>query len=138
LDALAGDGDATGEPVSLRVYETEEGTPRAFYDVDEAEGVVRQVSSAAAHLEPLASALEVAVSRAEEDKRDCELRLYRIPALNFEAMWLAYEGGEQDVLVPLSAVGPLPQGEAVPFGEAVRVLREAARPLLDMGDTMGA
>lgn len=138
LDALTRERDAAGDPVSLRVYETEEGTPRAFYDVDEAEGVVRQASSAAAHLEPLQAALEVAVSRAREDEHNCELRLYRVPALNFEALWLAYEGGEQDVLVPLSAVGPLPQGEAVPFREAVRALREAARPLLDMDDTMGA
>jgi hypothetical protein len=106
--------------------------------VDEAEGVVRQISSAAAHLEPFERALDVAVSRAEEGQHDCELRLYRVPALNFEAVWLAYEDGEQDVLVPLGAVGPLPQGEALPFREAVHVLREAARPLLDMDDTMGA
>ena len=138
LDALARENDATGQPVGLRVYETEDGVPRAFFDVDEAEGTVRQVSSSATHLEPLGSALDVAMSRAQDDERDCELRLYRVPALNFEALWLSYEGGEGDLLVPLTDVGPLPRGESVPLDEAVRALQEAARPLLDMDDTMGA
>jgi hypothetical protein len=138
LDALAGEHDAMGDPVGLRVYETEDGVLQAFFDVDEAEGTVRQASSAPSHLEPLASALDVAMSRAQDDERDCELRLYRVPALNFEALWLSYEGSEKDLLVPLTDVGPLPRGESVPFEEAVRALREAARPVLDMDDTMGA
>ncbi len=61
-----------------------------------------------------------------------------LPALNFEALWLRYEGGEGDYLIPLTAVGPLPAGESVPFTAAVQALREAARPLLEMDDTMGA
>ncbi len=82
--------------------------------------------------------LETAVELAERSERECELRLYRIPALNFEALWLSYEGGEGDQLVPLTRLGPLPAGEPVPFQEAVQRLREAARPLLGMDDTMGA
>ena len=139
LDALAGDGDASGRPVGLRVYETVGGTPRAFFDVDEGQdGQIRQMSAADTHLKPFGRALEGAVQMAERSERECELRLYRVPALNFEALWLRYEGGEGDYLLPLSALGPLPPGEPVPFSEAVQTLREAARPLLDMDDTMGA
>jgi hypothetical protein len=139
LDALAGEKDATGNVVGLRIYETVDGAPQAFYDVDEAaDGAIRQMSTAARHLEPFARALEIAVGLAEQQERDAELRLYRVPALNFEALWLSYGDVQADRLVPITSVGPLPQNEPVPFVEAVRALREAARPLLQMDDTMGA
>ena len=139
LDALADEGEVTGRLVGLRVYETVDGVPRAFFDVDEGqEGQIRQMSAAETHLKPFGRALEGAVQLAERSERDCELRLYRVPALNFEALWLSYEGGEGDYLLPLTGVGPLPPGEPVPFIDAVQALREAARPLLDMDDTMGA
>lgn len=139
LDALTGDERATGQAAGLRVYETTDGVPRAFFDVDEGpEGRIRQMSTSEAHLKPFQRTLETAVELAERSERECELRLYRIPALNFEALWLSYEGGEGDQLVPLTRLGPLPAGEPVPFQEAVQRLREAARPLLGMDDTMGA
>ena len=139
LDGLSGRGAGQGAPVGVRVYETVDGVPQAFFDVDEsAEGRVRQMSSSAAHLEPYRRALDVAVERAEESDAQTELRLYRVPGLNFEALWLSHEDAKQDVLVPLSGLGPLPAGEPTPFAEAVRALREAAKPLLDMDDTMGS
>jgi hypothetical protein len=139
LDGLSGRGAGQGAPVGVRVYETVDGVPQAFFDVDEgAEGRVRQMSGSAAHLEPFRRALDIAVERAEESEVQTELRLYRVPGLNFEALWLSHEDAKQDVLVPLSGLGPLPAGEPAPFAEAVRALREAARPLLDMDDTMGS
>ena len=122
----------------MRVYETVDGVPQAYYDVDDdQQGTIRQMSASPTHLEPFARALEGAVARAEGSEESCELRLYRVPALNFEALWLSYEGGKGDQLVPLTPVGPLPTGEPVPFAEAVTALREAAKPLADMDDTMG-
>jgi hypothetical protein len=141
LDALTGrrKDAAVGTASGIRVYETLDGVPQAYFDVDGGQdGQVRTMSASPQHLEPLRAALEVAVARAEDDERECQLRQYRVPALNFEALWLSYEGGEGDVLVPLSPVGPLPRGEAVPFADAVGALREAARALGDMDDTMGA
>lgn len=140
LDALAEERDATGEAVGVRVYETAGGTPRAFYDVEEgADGRIRQMSTSAAHLEPFARALDTAVRVSEEQQQDSELRLYRVPALNFEALWLHYEDPSGDRIVPITTLGPVPAGEAVPFGEAVSALRQAARPLVQqMDDTMGA
>ena len=47
LDALADEGEVTGRLVGLRVYETVDGVPRAFFDVDEGqEGQIRQMSAA--------------------------------------------------------------------------------------------
>lgn len=139
LDALTGQKEPVGVPSVLRLYETHEGVPTAFYDIDEqGDGEVRAMSTSTSHLEPFRRALEGAVARAEESERECELRLYSVPALNFEALWLSYEGGEGDQLVPLTTVGPLPVGEPVAFGEALGALQEAARPLADMDDTMGS
>ncbi|MFZ2406762.1 MAG: hypothetical protein WAW41_16630, partial [Methylobacter sp.] len=67
-----------------------------------------------------------------------ELKLLQVPALNFEALWINYEGVTKDVLVPLLAVGQLTAYKAVSLDEAFEALREAARPLADMDDTMGA
>jgi hypothetical protein len=131
--------DAGAVATGLRVYETVDGVPQAYYDVDDdQQGTIRQMSASPTHLEPFARALEGAVAQAEGSEQSCELRLYRVPALNFEALWLSYEGGKGDQLVPLTAVGPLPTGEPVPFAEALTAVREAARPLVDMDDTMGS
>jgi hypothetical protein len=139
LDALAEEKDATGQVLGLRVYETAGGVPQAFYDVDEGEdGRIRHMSTSPQHLEPFARALDTAIRVSEEQQGDCELRLYRVPALNFEALWLHYDDSGRDRLVPITGLGPVPAGEPVPFGQAVGALREAARPLMQMDDTMGA
>ena len=139
LDALLGNQEAPAAPVSLRVYEVTQGSPRAFFDVsDDAEARVQQMSTSKNHLEPFARALEAAVPMCEQSDQECELRLFRVPALNFEAVWISYDDKASDSLVPLRAVGPLQPGKPVPFDEAMKVLREAARPLAQMDDKMGA
>jgi hypothetical protein len=64
--------------------------------------------------------------------------MLRIPALNFEALWLNYEGETKDLLVPLIPIGQLPALKGVLLDEALEALREAARPLTNMDDSMGA
>ncbi|WP_146063208.1 hypothetical protein [Nitrosospira multiformis] len=76
-----------------------------------------------------------AVGEAEEE---AELRVFRVPALNFEALWISYGDEGRDLLVPLHAVGRLVQNEPVPMRDALEALREAAWPLANMDDTMGA
>jgi hypothetical protein len=141
LDALIGRREhGEPEPIGLRVYESKSGIPTAFFDVDDSteEASVRQMSAAAAHLEPFARAFEIAVPIAEQSERDCELRLFRVPALNFEALWISHGDYEGDQLVPLTVVGRLVPGEVYSYSEAFESLREAAAPLADMDDTMGA
>jgi Papain-like cysteine protease AvrRpt2 len=139
LDSLLTEQSPSPQPVNLRVYEMSGATPRAFFDVSETDQPrVLQMSASEKHLEPFARALSEVLATIDQSDKECELRLFRVPALNFEALWVNYEGDAKDVLVPLHAVGPLPQHKAVPLYEALEVLREAARPLAQMDDTMGA
>ncbi|HKO97682.1 MAG TPA: papain-like cysteine protease family protein [Pyrinomonadaceae bacterium] len=139
LDSLLSERSPAAQPVALRVYEMVVDRPRAFFDVSETrEPRVIQMSASSQHLEPLERALGEAVSIAERNDQEAEIRLYRVPALNFEAVWINYEGEERDVLVPLRSVGRLTAHQPVPMEEALAALREAARPLAQMDDKMGA
>ena len=128
----------TPQPVNLRVYELSEGTPRAFFDVSETdEPRVLQMAATGRHLEAFGGALSEVLSKADENEHEYELRLFRVPALNFEALWLHGDDSD-DVLVPITDLGPVPQGQQVPFSEALEKLREAARLQGQMDETMGA
>ncbi len=139
LNQLLSDDAPEPEQVGLRVYETREGRPIAFFDVDESgDGSVRAASSAGIHLDAFATAVEAAKRVLPEGGDDsAESRLLRIPALNFEALWVVTGQGES-VIVPLRAVAGLEVGQTYPLDSALKELREAARPLADMDDTMGA
>jgi len=69
-----------------------------------------------------------------------EVRLLRVPALNFEGLWLTGDTSADrgDQIVPLRNVGRLYVNQPVALNEAMDALREAARPLAQMDDTMGA
>ncbi|QLY28669.1 papain-like cysteine protease family protein [Nocardia huaxiensis] len=138
LDGLLS-GEAEPAPEGLRVYESQAGRLTAYFDVAEGEDpAVRQMSAAAPYLESVSQASNIAVPLAERDERACEMRLLRVPALNFEAVWLSHDDGAGDQLVPLRTVRGLAAGETYAFAEAVDELRRAARPLADMDDMMGA
>jgi hypothetical protein len=137
LDTLLSEHPAP-EPVNLRVYELSGGTPRAFFDVSETdEPRVQQMSAAGRHLDAFQTALNEVLSKADESDREYELKLFRVPALNFEALWLDGDQGD-GTLVTLTNLGPLPQFQPVAFNEALEKLREAARTQGQMDDTMGA
>ena len=145
LESLTSESEPTRpEPIGLRVYEVADDEPRAFFDVsdDEPQPQVQQMSASKNHLEPFARGLEEALATVERSDQECELRLFRVPALNFEALWISYEGentseGEaRDYLVPLREVGTLTLYQAVPFDEAMDALREAAAPLEQLEDDM--
>ena len=73
----------------------------------------------------------------QDSDEKAETRLLRVPALNFEALWVISPDGESRVL-PIFGAGGLQPGESYPLETALERLREAARPLADMDDTMGA
>ena len=138
LDSLL-QGSQALQPVGLRVYEMQGETPQAFFDVTEDEQPrLLQMSASQNHLEPFGRGLSKALAMVEETDQEVELRLFRVPALNFEALWLHFDDQARDALVPLRGVGRLAADEAVPFDQAMEALREAARPLAQMDDTMGA
>lgn len=142
LDSLLEGREAAPEQVALRIYETVEDTPQAFYDVtEETEPRILQMSAAQPQLDRYARGLTEVLSMVGEAEHEAELRVFRVPALNFEALWVHYQAEARegtDVLVPLHAVGKLAQNKPVPIKEALEALRDAARPLANMDDTMGA
>ena len=139
LDVLLRGENVTPEAVGLRVYEMAGETPRAFFDISEDdEARLLQMSAAKVHLDAFARALAVALGQAKEDQT-YELRLFRVPALNFEALWISSDGdAAKDVLVPTRSVGRLAPYQVVALPDALAALREAARPLANMDDTIGA
>jgi Papain-like cysteine protease AvrRpt2 len=127
------------EAVSLRVFEMSGDTPSAFFDVTEGEDPrVLQMSASKVQLEQLARGLGQAVAAAGGNEQEYELRLLRVPALNFEAFWLNYGTEAKDLLVPIRAAGTLTPGKTVSLAEALEALREVARTLAEMDDLMGA
>ena len=139
LDSLLGSRQVAPEPVALRVYEVAGDTPQAFYDVtEEGESRVLQMSAAQRQLDLFSQGLTKVLEAVGEAEQEAELRVFRVPALNFEALWISYGDEGRDLLVPLHAVGRLVQNEPVPMRDALEALREAARPLANMDDTMGA
>jgi hypothetical protein len=139
LDALLAEQNPTPQPIAIRVYEVTNNTPRAFFDVSEAgEPRVLQTSASPRQLEPFTRALAHILTTLDRNDQEAELKLLRVPALNFEALWLNYEGETEDVVVPLRAVGRLTPHQPVSFRQTLDALREAAGPLAHMDDTMGA
>jgi hypothetical protein len=136
---LTAESQPQPQPIGLRVHELVDDAPRAIFDVsDDEEPHVQQMSASENYLEPFARGLAEVFATTEQSDEESELRLLRVPALNFEALWINYEGEGADLLVPLREVGRLSPYQAVPFDEAMDALREAARPLAQMDDMMGA
>ena len=102
------------------------------------------MSASETQLNLFARGLTAVLAAVGEDQQSSELRLFRVPALNFEALWISHEGRDEsrdqgkDMLIPLHTVGQLPQFRPIPLQDALGALREAARPLMNMDDTMGA
>lgn len=139
LDGLLSEQDQAFQPVGIRVYEMLDNSPRTFFDVsDEDEPRLLQMSDSNNYLDPFVRGLSEVLATTEQEEQESELRLFRAPALNFEALWIHYDGERQDTLVPLRAVGRLTPYSRVSYNEALDALREAARPLVQMDETMGA
>jgi hypothetical protein len=137
FDSLTAESRPQPQPIGLRVHEMAGDVPRAVFDVsDDEEPHVQQMSASKNQLEPFARGLTEALATTEQSDQEGELRLLRVPALNFEALWINYESETADSLVPLREVGRLRPYQAVSFDEAMDALREAARPLAQMDDDM--
>ena len=137
LNELAvGHGEAA--QTGVRVMEFSGETPRAFYDVPNAEtGNVQQMSATGAYLQLLPRALAVVSAMPEEETR-FDLRLLRVQALNFEALWLHAGDGAEDKVIPLRGFHGFAALQAVTYREAIDKLRHAAQGLRNQDDTMGA
>jgi len=122
----------------VRVMEFSAETPQAFYDLADAHtGAVQQMSATSPYLQLLPRAL-AAVSGLQRGETRYNLRLLRVPALNFEALWLHAGEGEEDQVIPLRAFHGFAEFHPVPYHEAIEKLRHAAQSLGRQDDAIGA
>jgi Papain-like cysteine protease AvrRpt2 len=122
----------------VRVVEFSAERPQAFYDLADAQtGNVQQMSATSPYLELLPRALAAVSAQAGGDTR-FDLRLLRVPALNFEALWLHAGDGAADQVIPLRAFHGFTEFHAIPYREAIDKLRNAAQSISQQDDTMGA
>ncbi|MCE3251014.1 MAG: hypothetical protein K0Q67_24 [Cellvibrio sp.] len=139
LDALATGSTPDKIHNFVRVFETEKGAPSAFFDVNDGDAPrVIQMSTATQPLKLFSKGIEQALTQIERNNVECELKILKIPALNFEAVWADFDGAEKDFVVPLYSVGKLEAHKPVALDEAMVGLQESARALVNMDDTMGA
>jgi hypothetical protein len=139
LDALATGSTPDKTHNFVRVFETEKGAPSAFFDVNDGDAPrVIQMSTATQPLKLFSKGIEQALTQIERNNVECELKILKIPALNFEAVWADFDGAEKDFVVPLYSVGKLEAHKPVALDEAMAGLQESARALVNMDDTMGA
>jgi hypothetical protein len=133
LDNLVA-AEGTARQTGLRVLELQGQTPRAYYDVVGER--VSQLSGANPYLDLFERALGV-LTRIPAGERRYELRLLRVPALNFEALWAHSEDGAADKLIPLRSFHGFTAMQPVAYGDALERLRAAARRMAPQEDTMG-
>ena len=140
LDSLVGRKSERKAPeaVALRVFEVHDDRPQAFFDLtEEEEPRLLQMSASEPYLDAYRRALAQALAAVGEGK-EAELRTLRVPALNFEALWLSYDSEDADQVIPMRPVAGLAVDEPVPYAKAMDALREAAKPLAEMDGEMGA
>lgn len=126
-------------PSFLRVFESVDGLPSAFYDVVEGPQPRLINRSGAKHLiDQMMKGTEKAIATLGDSANPAEIRQLRFPAMNFEAVWLHFEDEQSDKLIQTSNFGPLPPQQPIGFSEGMVLLREAARPLANMDDEQGS
>lgn len=142
-------------PVAVRVLESEDNQLKALFDVtDEEKPRVQQMSASQPYLEKLSRGIGLAATLVQNNQQaeskggkrkkesaeveSAELRLLKVPALNFEAFWLYTEGKEADWLVPIISLGELTPFEPVSVDDAMEALSRQAEAVAEMDDMMGA
>jgi hypothetical protein len=144
LDELAEERSdfAATSPVAVRVLESVDNQLRAVFDVSgNVEPRVAQMTASEAYLDKLTRGLEQSLAFLKEQEvgvEEVELRLLRVPALNFEALWLHLDSENADWLVPIISLGTLEPFMPVPMDEAQEILSSEAKVIAGMDDDMGA
>jgi Papain-like cysteine protease AvrRpt2 len=86
-------------PWALRVIEFEKQKPVALYDLspDTEKPAVLQMNADVKYIGALDSGMERLKEAAKTRKNQGELKLLKVPGLNLEALWLNYEGKNEDL-----------------------------------------
>jgi len=128
-------------PVALRVLQMKQDAPVAYYDLglDEQNPTLLQMNTSQPFFELMDSALGKLKSASKEHKAQGELRLLKVPALNMEALWLAYPGRTPDLftILPRFHYEHFDNDKVYEEAEFVKLLSKAASKVTQ-DDTIGA
>lgn len=133
-DLVGRDDPAPQKPTALRVFETMDGRNRAVFEVttpDQTSPQIQSMSDDAKTIEALQRGLAEATRLAEQSDAPPELRFLRIPALYVEAFWLHYPDRNDDLVVPVRALGLFEPLQSVRAQQFFERLRAAARERLE-------
>lgn len=136
LDALAaGKGLEAARPVGRRVLIMRAEQPVATAELDDPEGGGGLSATEGPFTEATATAISQVEGLPAVSERDYELRMLRLPALYFMALWLKDEAGTNDLIVPLDpAPAGIEPGRTYDEDELLGELRKRARSRLEESD----
>jgi len=136
LKQLADSPDPLPSELSgTRVLETVDGRLVAAYDFSGTGGAAPNLVggiSDKSEIAALASGLQVAAELTERGSVSPELRLLKVPSLNFEALWLHYGGSAEDVFIP-TASAKIPTGQPIGTKDLTISLRASAKQRIESG-----
>lgn len=136
LDALAeGTGLGAAQPVGRRVLIMRAQEPVATAELDDPDGAGGLTATEGPFTEATAKAISEVESWPAVVEGDYELRVLRLPALYFMALWLKDRSDGDDLIVPLApAPVGIEAGRSYDEEELLGVLRDRARWRLDAAD----
>jgi Papain-like cysteine protease AvrRpt2 len=123
------------ERSGTRVLETADGRLVAAYDFSGTGGAAPNLVggiSDKSEIAALASGLQVAAELTEKGSVSPELRLLKVPALNFEALWLHYGGSAEDVFIPIAGA-KIPMGQQIGTKDLTISLRALGKQRMESG-----
>lgn len=90
-------------PNTLRIIEMKDEAPAALYELslNETKPELVQMNISEPYFKQMDEGLERLKRFSEQNKEMGELRLIKVPALNFEAFWLHYDNAERDIITPI-------------------------------------
>ncbi len=121
------------KPSGKRVLETFDGRLLAAYDFAGTDGAAVTLVggvSAKSQIALLATGLRVAAKLEKKGSESPELRLLKVPSLNFEALWLHHGGSAEDVFIPVLSTN-IPTGQPIGTRDLTIALRAFAKQRME-------
>jgi papain like cysteine protease AvrRpt2 len=141
LNMLSKEAALPRSPIALRVLQMKKDAPVAYYDLglDEQNPTLLQMNTSQPFFVLMDGALGKLKSVSKERKTPGELRLLKVPALNLEALWLAYTGDTQGqfAILPRFQYELFDNDKVYEEAEFLKLLSKAAAKV-KQDDTMGA
>ena len=141
LNKISREPELPSSPAALRVLQMKQDAPVAYYDLglDERNPTLLQMNNSQSFFSLMNSALGRLKSESQRRKTPGELRLLKVPALNLEALWLAYSGETQGLfaILPRFQYENFDNDKVYEEAEFLKLLSKTASKM-KQDETMGA